>query len=744
MIGWRGLVAAVLVLMLAPAAACGGGGAAPTESGAAVAVRDLVQPNALVGPGPEDLKWSPQGARLAYTLAADDGIARLWLYDAGSGEKSVLLDPAGQPDDLDVSSAQWSPTGRAMLLTGATSLWLLDVASGNLKKVSAGGEGAFDAMTFTPKGKYVTYTRGNDIFVTRLSDGAWRRVTSDGGQAVFNGCLDWVYKEELATRVAQPAYSAAPNGAWLMYMRLDDSRVHNDPVTDYRTVPASVTYTRYPTVGTTNPAVSLHYLSSSGLGDIREIPLPDDAEYVLPFFTWAPDSSAVFFISVNRDHTVLKLNAFDPATRQRRVVIEEKDADWINEDQYAAPVFLADGRRFLWLSERDGFMHLYLYSLDDGLLRQLTKGEWLIDTTPQGTVTAGRPVYVDSAGTWAYFNSTARGPLERQLCRVSLADGRLEQLSQTPGFHAAALSADGRYLADQFSALDTPPLTRILRADGGAEVAELGVCAGPALALPEVTREFVTVKAHDGVDLYAQLVKPAGFDPGKKYPVVVHWYGGPGRQLVSNRYGTTNSFNHIERDVLYTQAGFLVWRLDNRGSYGRGKAFERPLAGALGPAALDDQLAGVEYLTTLPYVDAARIGTDGKSFGGFLTLYALIHAADVFRCGVAGSSPTDWSWYDSIYTERYMRTPKTNPDGYATTNLVKRAAELKAAPLIIHGLADTNVHLQNSVNFIQVLEQADKPFVFLPLVGCDHAYVGDGLVTALAASVKYFTEQFGE
>ena len=259
------------------------------------------------------------------------------------------------------------------------------------------------------------------------------------------------------------------------------------------------------------------------------------------------------------------------------------------------------------------------------------------------------------------------------------------------------------------------------------------------MTLPQLTREFVTVKAHDGTDLYAQLVKPENFDPSHKYPVVVHWYGGPGLQMVSDRYGTTNIFNIIERDVLYTQEGFLVWRLDNRGSFGRGHGFEAPIFGELGKAALDDQLAGIEYLKTLPYVDASRIGTDGKSFGGYMTLYALLHAPEVFRCGVAGAAPTDWSYYDTIYTERYMRTPEKNPDGYAATNLIDLAATLQARPLLIHGLADTNVHLQNTVNFIEALEANDKLFDFIPLPNLGHSFKGDGLVAALMASVDYLT-----
>ena len=295
---------------------------------------------------------------------------------------------------------------------------------------------------------------------------------------------------------------------------------------------------------------------------------------------------------------------------------------------------------------------------------------------------------------------------------------------------------------DQYSDVATPPVTQIVKTEGGATALSttvLAEAAGPALDLPQLTRDFITLKAHDGTDLYAQLVKPANFDPATNYPVVVHWYGGPGLQMVSNRYGTTNIFNIIERDVLYTQEGFLVWRLDNRGSFGRGHAFEAPIFGELGKAALDDQLAGIEYLKTLPYVDASRIGTDGKSFGGYMTLYALLHAPEVFRCGVAGAAPTDWSYYDTIYTERYMRTPEVNPEGYAATNLIDMADQLQARPLLIHGLADTNVHLQNTVNFIEALEANDKLFDFIPLPNLGHSFKGDGLVAALMASTDYLT-----
>jgi dipeptidyl-peptidase-4 len=724
--------------------ACAGPVAARTATPTEITALMLVQPGALVGAGPQNLSWSPAGSLLAYCGPADPADATsatvLWLYDAARGEKTLLLDPTTEPDGIDVTSAQWAPAGDTMLLAGDTALWILDVSSGALRKAVDLKGRELDATAFTPDGARISYTLDSDLYVTTLKSGATQRLTRGGGETIFNGCLDWVYNEELATRGDQPGYAWSPDGRRLMYMRLDDRKVHADPVTDYGPIPATVSYTRYPSAGTVNPTVSLHYLTPGSAGKTRSIPLPAGMEYVLPFYAWTPDAREVLYITVNRDHTVLRLMAFDPSRRASRTLITETNAKFIDEDFYTAPVFLPDGEHFLWLSDRDGYMHAYLYAVHGGLERQLTKGDWLIDTTPYGILTAGRPVYVDPAGDWAYFNATKQSPLERQVYRVNVASGALEQLTTEAGFHAPALSGDGRYLVDQSSAVDTPPVTTVRNADG-TPAGVLARCAGPALDLPHVSREFLTVKAGDGTELYAQLVKPQGFDPTRKYPVVVHWYGGGGLQMVSDRYGTTNIFNMIERDTLYTQAGYLVWRLDNRGTFGRGHAFETAVAGALGPVELQDQLAGVAYLKTLPYVDASRIGTDGKSFGGFLTLYGLIHEPDVFRCGVAGSGPTNWAWYDTIYTERYMRTPSENPDGYAATNLVDVAAQIEAAPLIIHGLADTNVHLQNSIDFIQALEKADRPFIFVPLPNENHHYEGDGLATALAASVDYFAEQ---
>ena len=386
------------------------------QSATELTARMLTAPNALVGTSPSSFNWSPAGATLAY-VEPQDGQDLLWLYDATSGDKKVLLDPGKSPGNIDVTSAQWSPQGDRLLLTGDEALWLLDVKTGALTSLVEGGS-AKTSVTFTPDGTRISYVQDNDLYVLSLADSQVQRLTTDGGETVFNGALDWVYNEELATRAAQPAYAWSPDGVWLIYLRLDESAVHNDPVTDYRPVPATVSYTRYPTVGTPNPTATLHALAQGATAPPLEVPLPAGAEYVLPFFTWTPDSNHALFITVNRDHTELILNMWTPQSGELRDPHHEETADWINEDRYAAPIFLrqaqdkssGDGGQFLWLSERDGFMHLYLYAQDGTLVKQLTQGDWMIDSFGVQPAYPGPARTRGSRGNLGVLHNHARRP----------------------------------------------------------------------------------------------------------------------------------------------------------------------------------------------------------------------------------------------------------------------------------------------------------------------------------------------
>ncbi len=276
---------------------------------AKITARELVAPDALVGPGPSHLQWSPQEATLAYQAPQDDQPV-LWLYEATTGDRHVLLDPSGHADSVDIDSAQWSPRGDALLLTGEKALWLLDVETGKLASLAEGGTKT--AVAFSPSGEAVSFVQDNDLYVVTVDDDRVQQLTSDGSDTVFNGSLDWVYNEEFATRVAQPAYAWSPDSQWLIYLRLDDEQVQKHPVTDFRPVPPEVSYTRYPSAGSPNPKASLHLIDVAAGGQPQAIPQPEEAEYILPFFTWFPDSSEALYLAENRDHTVLELEAWNP------------------------------------------------------------------------------------------------------------------------------------------------------------------------------------------------------------------------------------------------------------------------------------------------------------------------------------------------------------------------------------------------------------------------------------------------
>jgi dipeptidyl-peptidase-4 len=342
---------------------------------------------------------------------------------------------------------------------------------------------------------------------------------------------------------------------------------------------------------------------------------------------------------------------------------------------------------------------------------------------------------VDEKGGWVYFAATNPDPRERHLYRVRLDGSGLERLSQQPGVHELELSPDGQFLLDHFSSLHNPPETRLLKADGSS-LATLSKQAGHLDDYALGKTELVEVKASDGATLYARLVKPPDFDPARKYPVIIEVYGGPQFQLVQNRWGVTSL-----RDHLFAEQGFILWSLDNRGSWGRGHAWESRVFKDLGHYELEDQLAGVAYLKSLPYVDPTRIGIMGWSYGGYMTLYALTHAPEVFKCGAAGGPVTDWKFYDSIYTERYMRTPQENPDGYKTASPLGAADKLKAKVLLMHGTDDDNVHLQNTLNFVEALVKARAPFDLYLQPGEKHAFAGEAARLYLTQRLLEFFKQ---
>jgi dipeptidyl-peptidase-4 len=698
----------------------------------------VTHPQGLVAPGLSRLEWRPGGREIGYLKRQGFGrgaTLTLYLYDIASGKERVLLGPPNdtiEGEKLNLASYQWSPGGDVLLLQGEKSVRLYDPATGQMKSLVKDTTPIED-VTFSPTGDRVAFVQQNNLFTLDITTGLREKLTSDGNENVLNGKLDWVYEEELANRATGRAYQWSPDGKKIAYLRLDDTPVPQYPLTHYLSDHVNLTEERFPQSGDPNPVPSLHVVSVEGSAHrswTSSIVKSDRIEYFGPLFSWTPDSKALAFLTLDRAQDELDVRLWDIAADSHHRLLTERDAHWINSLE--PPHFLGDNQRFLWLSEQDGWMHLYLYGLDGNLQKQLTHGNWMIDS----------PIFYDVSNTglgekggWAYFAATNPDPRERQLYRVRLDGSELERLSQQPGVHEPNLSPDGRFLLDTFSSLHDPPETRLLKADGSL----LTTLSKQTPHLDDYAlgkTELVEVKAADGATLYARLVKPPDFDPARKYPVIIEVYGGPHAQLIRNSWGVTSL-----RDHLFAEQGFILWSLDNRGSWGRGHAWESRVFKDLGHHELEDQLAGVAYLKSLPYVDPTRIGITGWSYGGYMTLYALTHAPEVFKCGAAGGPVTDWKFYDSIYTERYMRTPQENPDGYKTSSPLEAADKLKAKVLLIHGTDDDNVHMQNTLNFVQALVKGRAPFELYLQPGEKHGFAGEAARFYLTQRLLEFFKQ---
>ena len=723
------LAAAALALLALPAAA----------QKRRLTIPDLTAEPPLAGKTVAGISWLPDGRTFAYLLRRGEGVAaftELWLEEAATGRKTLVVTsgeasvppaegvevaPGARKDSpprrLALDDHGWAPDGRSFVVPADGELWVYRLAGGRLERITD-APGAEEHPAFSPDGRFVSFVRGNDLYLLDVASRGEKRLTRDGSATVFNGKLDWVYEEELAGRNGR-AYQWSPDGTRIAYLRLDDAAVGRYPITDYLRLPAVVEWQLYPKAGAPNPVPTLRVVSREGR-ELGAEALAADG-YIVPGFSWTPDSRAVSYRTLNREQNREEVRLFSPGAGSR-VLLTENDPYWVNA--LDAPRFLPDGR-FLWRSERSGWAHLYVGTTAGGPLRQITRGEWMVD----------RVVGVDAGTGLVYFTATEEGVRRRPIYRVGLDGKGFTKLTPGGGTHTAELSPDGRALLVTRSSVAEPPVVSLVGSDGRP----LRVVSRPENRLAEfalASTEEVTIPADDGTRLEGRLVKPPDFDPGKRYPVLVYVYGGPHSQVVRDAWGATSLLDHY-----LAGRGYLVWSVDNRGSWGRGHAWESAVYRAMGRRELSDQLAGVRYLRSLPYVDAARIGIWGWSYGGYMTLYAMTNAPDVWKCGVAGAPVTHWKYYDTIYTERYMRTPQTNPAGYEDSAPLTRAKDLRAPLLLIHGTADDNVHLQNTLAFVDALTKAGTAHELQLIPGQKHGMRGPTATNFRNAAIARFFEE---
>ncbi len=691
----------------------------PAGAGKVLTVERIYSQPSLSGRLTRGLAWTPDGKGLSYFETKDfgkDAKTELWVMDAASGERRLLVaadklesilpaetSRATQATGLGrraPSQYQWAPDGMGILFQGPTALAWLDIMKSQTGHILVSGKATLADPKISPDGRSVSFVRDHNLWLVDVADGKERRVTQGGTEEIRKGELDWVYPEELDIKTA---YWWAPDSSAIAFLEMDERKVSQYPLVDFSSPSGEAEMERYPAAGGANPIVHVFVVSLND-GATRAMDTGAETDIYIPRVNWLTDARHIAIQRLNRTQTTLDLLIADAATGKARTVLSENDSNWINVSDDLT--LLKDGKRFLWSSERSGYRHLYLFDLEGKQLAQLTKGDWEVSAVDA----------IDEAKGFVYFTATEKSPLERHLYRVALDGTGLTRITKDEGTHTAVLAPNAASFYDTYSSAAITPRQDLCRADG-THITAINENKIAELANYHLSpMEFVTVKSRDGVELNASIIKPPDFNPQKKYPVLVYTYGGPHAQVVRNAWGGANFLWH----QLMAQKGYIIFSLDNRGSAGRGHAFETPLHFRMGAQELSDQRDGTQYLKSLPYIDASRIGIWGWSYGGHMTLHAMFEAGDDFKAGFAGGPVTDWRYYDTIYTERYLGLPQKNEKGYQDSSPVKYAAQLKGKLLIAHGTGDDNVHFANTLSVINDLIETGKYVEVLAFPGRGH------------------------
>ena len=665
-----------------------------------------------------------------YSQISDDG-KQVVTYSFRTGKQVSVLFDAATARGAQIGSVDnyiMSPDGKRMLIQTQTEsiyrhsytavFYIYDIRNNKLVPLSDGGPQ--QTPVFSPDGNQIAFVRQNNIYLVKLLyDNAESQVTKDGKwNEVINGIPDWVYEEEFSTNSSMVFSADSKQIVWIRY---DESAVKQYSMQlfkglaperkEFAEYPGDYTY-KYPVPGQVNSKVSvLSYDIQSH--QTRKIDLPLDADGYIPRIKATSDPTKIAIFTMNRHQDVLRIYMANPLSTVCQLAIEDKVDKYIKED-VLADVKITD-KHILLPSERDGYNHLYLYNLNGQLQRQIVKENYVV-TSVYG--------YDEQTGD-TYFAANPNGPTDQQVM-VAHANGKTELLSAKAGVNRAVFSQNFKYFINIWSDVDHPTQYTLCQNNGKTLLTMIDnqqlvqKLAGYDLG----KKEFFTFKTSEGVELNGWMVKPKDFNPSKKYPVIMYQYGGPGNQQVLNQWGIGMSGNGAILEQYLAQQGYVCVCVDNRGTGGRGAAFEKCTYLRLGELEARDQVETAIWLGQQSYVDKERIGIWGWSYGGWNTLMSMSEGRPVFKAGVAIAPPTCWRYYDSIYTERYMRTPKENQKGYDEVNPIHRAAQLHGELLICHGLADDNVHYQNTAEYVEALVQADKDFRQLVYTNRNHGISG--------------------
>lgn len=575
---------------------------------------------------------------------------------------------------------------------------LADIAKGEVTTIAQGAKE--DCTRFSPDGTKIAFVRGNDLYVYDINSKVESRLTNDGSATVLNGTHSWVYWEEVFDR-EDAGYYWSPDSKALAYYQSDESPVSTITFPHFKPAVQENILQRYPKAGGVNPKVRLGVVELNANNAPSATKWVDFGEASFEYVVrvkWLPDSKRVSVQTLTRDQQELALYFADRATGKATRILKETNEGWVNvhDDLY----FMKDGKSFIWASERTGFNHLYRYTMNGTLQNAITKGSWAVGEA-RGRAIAG----VDEKNEWVYFKALEKSSVERHLYRIKFDGSKMQRLTEETGTHTITMNETATHYFDNYSSLTAPPSLSLHSADG-KRLQVLSPSRPEAMAAYQLQfPTLLTIPTPDGFQMPAQILKPRDFDTKKRYPVIIYVYGGPSAPNVINAWQGDNYFYQILAD-----AGYVVVKMDNRSAAAISKLYENTCLKQLaGDSELNDLLAGVRWLKQQAFVDSTRIGIWGWSFGGAFTLLAMTHSKE-FKAGIAVAAPTDWRYYDTKYTEAFMKTPQDNPAGYEKTNLNAHAKNLHGRLYLVHGTYDDNVHPQNVWNFIDELVKAGKQF----------------------------------
>lgn len=625
----------------------------------------------------EQLQWIEGTANYSYIETN-----RIKIFEAKSAKQvsaiskseiDIALKNAGFDTLKKIPKCTWisSSTLRFMFSKNILSY---DINTKSIKALVSYDMETMENADFNTAYSKVAYTKGSNLYINE------KQITFDDKPGFENGKA--VHRNEFGINKGT---FWSPDGNSLAYYHLDEHSIAEYPIYQLNNRPADSRNIRYPIAGTPSHIATVCVYNTVTNSTIT-LKTGEPAEQYLTNVSWTPDNKYVLIAVVNRAQNQMWLNLYDALTGDFiRTLFEEKNEKWV-EPEHTAVFLKTDQSKFIWWSERDGYNHLYLYDISGKLIRQLTKGNWVV-TDLNG---------FDKSGNTLFYTSTGLSPTERHLVSLNLKTNKTFQLTYRPGTHTITLSPNGDFFIDHFQNATTPREIRIISIDTKKETV-IHTAPNPLAdyQLGDIT--IGKIKANDSTDLYYRLIKPINFNPDAKYPVVVYLYNGPHLQLVNNNWlGGANLWMQY-----MAQKGYYVFTIDGRGSDNRGFAFESAVHRQLGTLEMDDQLKGIEFLKNIPNVDAARIGIHGWSYGGFMTTSLMTRNAGVYKVAVAGGPVIDWGLYEIMYTERYMDTPEENPEGYKNSNLLNYTKNLKGKLLMIHGGEDDVVLWQHSLQYIE-------------------------------------------